>query len=69
MQAGIVHNLPMGWLTLPGAGLCLSGEDDGCPGGVYNNVGFDTMIGLAFGDVHFSLHTGLYALRIADPTS
>ena len=66
-QAGIVHNLPMGWLTRPGAGLCLTGEDGGCPQ-VYDNVGVDTLVGLAFGDFHFSLHTGLYALQISDPT-
>jgi hypothetical protein len=65
-QAGIVHNLPMGWLTRPGAGLCLTGEDS-CRE-VYDNFGLDTMLGLAFGDFNFSLHTGLYVLQIADPT-
>ncbi|HEY0710022.1 MAG TPA: hypothetical protein VGG33_24640 [Polyangia bacterium] len=67
LQLGILHNLPMGWLTRPGAGFCLSGEDGGCPR-VYNNVGFDLMYGLAFGDVHFSLHSTLYVLSLADPT-
>jgi hypothetical protein len=67
-QAGIVHNLPMGWLTRPGAGICLSGKEDGCPV-VYSNVGLDTMVGLSFGDVHFSLHTGLYALHVFNPVT
>jgi hypothetical protein len=65
-QAGIVHNLPMGWLTRPGAGICMTGTP-GCRK-VYDNVGLDTMLGLAFGDFNFSLHTGLYALQIAEPT-
>jgi hypothetical protein len=66
-QIGIVHNLPMGWLTRPGAGLCLTGTDGRCPR-VYNNVGIDALIGLVFGhDFHFSLHTGLYALRLSEP--
>src|SRR5687768_14782580 len=38
-QAGIVHNLPMGWLTRPGAGLCLTGDGDGGCRKVYDNVG------------------------------
>lgn len=67
LQLGLLHNLPMGWLTEPGAGLCLTGTDGGCPR-VYNNVGFDAMYGLVFGDVHFSLHSSLYLLQIADPT-
>jgi hypothetical protein len=66
-QAGIVHNLPMGFQTRPGPGLCLTGTDGGCRK-VYDNFGLDTMLGLAFGDFHFSLHTGLYVLQIADPT-
>jgi hypothetical protein len=67
LQLGLLHNLPMGWLTRPGAGLCLTGDDGGCPR-VYNNVGFDLMYGLVFGDVHFSLHSTLYVLSLADPT-
>jgi hypothetical protein len=63
-QLGIVHNLPMGLQTRPGAGLCFT--DDSCPK-LYNNVGLDSMIGLAFGDVHFSLHTSFYALKLSDP--
>lgn len=66
LQFGLLHNLPMGWLTRPGAGLCLTGTDGGCPT-VYNNVGFDAMYGLAFGDFHFSLQTSLYVLRAPDP--
>jgi hypothetical protein len=65
-QLGLVHNLPMGWQTLPGAGLCLTGTDGGCPR-VYDNVGVDALIGLAFGDFHFSLHSTFYALKLRDP--
>jgi hypothetical protein len=65
LQLGLLHNLPMGWLTRPGAGLCLSGEDNGCENGVYNNVGFDLMYGLAFGDVHFSFHSSFYVLEFS----
>jgi hypothetical protein len=67
LQLGLLHNKPMGWLTRPGAGICLSGKDNGCPAGAYNNVGFDLMYGLAFGDVHFSLHSSLY-IDFIDPT-
>lgn len=66
-QIGLLHNGPMGLLTRPGAGLCLSGEDEGCPK-VYNNVGFDALFGLAFGDVHVSAHTSLYFFQISQPT-
>ncbi len=65
-QLGLVHNLPMGWQTLPGAGLCLTGTDGRCPR-VYDNVGLDAMFGLAFGDFHFSLHSTFYALKLSDP--
>lgn len=66
LQLGLLHNGPMGWQTRPGAGLCLTGEAHGCPK-VYDNVGFDLMYGLAFGDFNFSLHSSLYLLRIRDP--
>jgi hypothetical protein len=65
-QLGLVHNLPMGWQTLPGAGLCLTGTDGGCPR-VYDNVGVDALFGLSFGDFHFSLHSTFYALKLSDP--
>jgi hypothetical protein len=65
-QMGLIHNLPMGWQTLPGAGLCLTGKDSGCPK-VYDNVGVDALIGLAFGDFHFSLHSSFYALKLSAP--
>ena len=66
-QVGLVHNLPMGWQTLPGAGLCLTGTDGGCPK-VYDNLGFDALIGLVFGrDFHLSLHPGLYFLQLQEP--
>jgi hypothetical protein len=66
-QIGLVHNLPMGWQTRPGAGLCLTGTDGDCPR-VYDNFGFDAMIGLIFGpDFHLSLHPGFYFLRLRDP--
>lgn len=66
-QLGLVHNLPMGWQTLPGEGLCLTGTDGRCPE-VYDNVGIDALIGLVFSrDLHLSLHSGLYFLRLAEP--
>jgi hypothetical protein len=69
VQIGLLHTLPMGWQTTPGAGLCLTGTGDGrCPK-VYNNVGFDFMYGLLFGDVHLSLHSSLYLLFAPDPVS
>jgi hypothetical protein len=67
LQLGLLHNLPMGWLTRPGAGLCLSGTDKGCPR-VYSNLGFDLLYGMLFGDVNLSLHSSFYLLQIADPT-
>jgi hypothetical protein len=66
VQIGLLHTGPMGWQTLPGAGLCLTGTSAGCPH-VYDNVGFDLMYGLLFGDFHLSLHSSLYVPRIADP--
>jgi hypothetical protein len=68
LQLGIVHNGPMGWQTRPGFGLCLTGETHGCPR-VYDNVGFDLMYGLAFGDVRFSIHSSLYVFRFSDPSA
>jgi hypothetical protein len=66
-QLGILHNGPMGWQTRPGAGLCLSGKSNGCPE-VYDNIGFDALYGLAFGDFHFSLHSSLYILSFQGDT-
>jgi hypothetical protein len=66
LQLGLLHNKPMGWLTRPGAGICFSGKSDGCPAGAYNNVGFDLLYGLLFGDVHLSLHSSLY-IDFIDP--
>lgn len=66
VQVGLVHTLPMGWQTLPGAGLCLTGTSNGCPH-VYDNVGLDFMFGLLYGDVHLSVHSALYLLQISDP--
>src|SRR5688572_27507312 len=31
LQLGLLHNGPLGWQSRPGLGLCLTGEDDGCP--------------------------------------
>jgi hypothetical protein len=59
LQVGILHQGAMGWQAKPGVGLCLTGEDNGCPD-LYDNVGFDVMYGLAFGQVHFSTRTTLF---------
>ena len=68
VQVGLLHTGPMGWQTLPGVSLCLTGTGTGgCPK-VYNNVGFDFLYGLLFGDVHLSLHSSLFIYQIADPT-
>jgi hypothetical protein len=67
VQIGLVHTGPMGWQTLPGGSLCLSGTSNGCSK-VYNNVGFDFMYGLLYGDFHLSFHSSLYILPISDPT-
>jgi hypothetical protein len=66
VQIGLLHTLPMGWQTEPGAGLCLTGKSNGCRY-VYDNVGFDFMYGLIYGDFHLSLHSSLYFFHIADP--
>jgi hypothetical protein len=68
VQIGVVHTGPMGWQTLPGVSLCLTGTGTGGCSRVYNNVGLDFMYGLLFGDFHLSLHSTLYLYRIADPT-
>ena len=67
VQIGLLHTGPMGWQSRPGSGLCLTGTSDGCPK-VYNNVGFDFMYGLLFGDFHLSLHSSLFLLFVPDPT-
>jgi hypothetical protein len=59
LQLGLLHEGPMGWQAKPGVGLCLTGTDNGCPE-VYDNVGFDVMYGVSFGDVHLSTHTSLF---------
>lgn len=66
LQVGLVHTGPMGWQTLPGGSLCLTGTPS-CPK-VYDNVGFDVMYGLLFGDFHLSVHWSLYLMPISDPT-
>jgi len=66
VQVGLLHTSPMGWQTLPGAGLCLTGANNGCPH-VYDNVGLDFMYGLLYGDVHLSLHSSLFLAPIHDP--
>ncbi len=67
VQIGLLHTGPMGWQSRPGFGLCLSGTTGGCPK-VYNNVGFDFMYGLLYGDFNLSLHSSLFLLPISDPT-
>jgi len=67
VQIGLLHTGPMRWQTLPGGSLCLTGKSNGCPH-VYNNVGFDFMYGLLYGDFHLSIHSSLYLLQISDPT-
>jgi hypothetical protein len=67
LQIGLLHQGPMGWQARPGKGLCLTGEDNGCPA-LYDNVGFDVMYGLAFGQVHFSTRTTLF-IDSFDPTA
>jgi hypothetical protein len=67
VQIGLLHTGPMGWQSTPRSGLCLTGTSDGCPK-VYNNVGFDFMYGLLFGDFHLSLHSSLFLLFVPEPT-
>jgi len=67
VQVGLLHTGPMGWQSRPGFGLCLTGTANGCPR-VYDNVGFDFMYGLLYGDFHLSLHSSLFLLPISDPT-
>lgn len=66
IQIGLLHTGPMGWQTTPPAGLCLTGTSNGCPH-VYDNIGFDFMYGLLYGDFHLSLHSSLFLMRVADP--
>jgi hypothetical protein len=68
VQIGLLHTGPMGWQTVPPVSLCLTGTGDGGCSKVYDNVGFDFMYGLLFGDVHLSLHSSLFLQRISDPT-
>jgi hypothetical protein len=67
LQLGLLHDGPMGWQARPGLGLCLTGKDNGCPK-VYDNVGFDLMYGLAFGQTNLSMHGSLFVSSF-DPTT
>jgi len=67
VQIGLLNTGPMGWQTTPPSGLCLTGKSNGCPK-VYDNVGFDFMYGLLFGDFHLSAHSSLFLRPISDPT-
>jgi hypothetical protein len=69
LQLGLLHNGPMGILTAASAhpGLCFSGTGGGCPK-VYDNIGFDALYGIAFGEFNFSLHTSFFVLSFSDPT-
>lgn len=68
IQIGLLHTGPMGWQSRPGVGLCLTGSGEGgCPK-VYDNVGFDFLYGLLYGDFHLSLHSALFLMPISEPT-
>lgn len=67
LQLGLLHTGPMGWQARPGVGLCLTGSDNGCPR-FYDNIGFDVMYGLDFGEAHLSLHSSLF-LASFDPVT
>lgn len=67
LQLGLLHTGPMGWQARPGVGLCLTGKDNGCPK-VYDNIGFDLMYGLVFGQSHLSAHGSLF-VNSFDPTA
>lgn len=59
LQLGLLHSGPMGWQARPGVGLCVTGEDNGCPK-VYDNLGFDAMYGLLYDKLHLSARTSLF---------
>jgi hypothetical protein len=69
LELGIIHNGPMGLLTTAssGRGLCFT-DKPGCPNGVYDNIGFDALYGIAFGDFHLSLHSSFFVISFKDPT-
>ena len=67
LQLGLTHSGPMGWQGRPGFGLCLTGEDGGCAE-LYDNVGFDVMYGMVFGETHLSAH-GTAFINKFDPMS
>lgn len=69
LELGLLHNAPMGILTTASShpGLCLTGKTNGCPK-VYDNIGFDALYGIAFGDFHLSLHSSFFVISFSDPT-
>jgi hypothetical protein len=67
LQIGLLHQGPTGWQARPGVGICLTGKSSGCPK-LYDNVGFDMMYGLAFGDFQLSAHGSLF-IESFDPTT
>jgi hypothetical protein len=59
LQLGLLHQGPLGWQARPGNGICLTGEDGGCPK-LYNNLGLDLMYGLLFDKTHLSARGTLF---------
>ena len=63
LTIGLTHDGGATWWTprpVPGAGICVTGEDGGC-GDVYDNVGFDVLYGFADAKLALAFHGGLYA--------
>jgi hypothetical protein len=62
LTIGVTHDGGATWLSprpVPGAGICLTGEDGGC-GEVYDNVGADVLYGVLDGELALAIHGGLY---------
>lgn len=64
IQSGAAVN---GFRGGAGAGVCLTGKDDGCPQ-AYRNVGLEGLFSLAEGSVAAAANLGVHLQPVSDPT-
>ncbi len=68
LTVGLVHSGvgTTGMFLLSGSGLCITGEDSGCPD-VYNNVGVNALFGFMDDDLELAAEGGLFINSLSDP--
>jgi hypothetical protein len=66
LTVAVVHSTfaTIGFRGNAGRGLCVTGEEDGCPGGVYDNVGAEVLYSLRRGPFAAAADVGYHAWSI-----